>query len=210
MAMMLWILGYAAIAAVLFFWLLPQKRRDWWKSSLQPLHLPAGEKNPWSRGNDGYFDQKKAYRNFAIYVGGPIVMGTGIQFFWPGSLFIVAGLFGIFGLLVKQAIRKDIEVLEKNKVAQISTLAKIQRDPDNARAYLGRPDIKPGKVWVFGTFYDFGEPLAVPIPPNGVWDQAVYNAEEQRVTDIMLPRLVHLARTVGPDKWFTLGRSKLV
>lgn len=207
--MIFWILGYAAIGAVLWFWLWPQKRRDWWKSDLQRIHLPPKEKNLWSRGADGYFDQSKAYRNFAIYVAGPIAAGTVCQFYWAGSLLTVAGLLFLFGLLVKMAIRKDINTLEADIDDQERILNHLRTQPDST--WIGVIELKSygskRSAWVADTFYDF----AIVVPSRlGViqWQPGEFEAERQRMKDEMLPRIAKLAREVDPDDWFDADRAK--
>jgi hypothetical protein len=208
--MIFWILGYAAIGAVLFFWLLPQKRRDWWKSDLQRLHLPPEEKNKLSNGKDGYFSRSHAYRNFAIMVGGLVGGGTVFQFYWAYALLAVAGILAIYGLLVKSNNRQDIETLEKNFDGQESILDNLRAVPEST--WIGKIDLKGyGKqsAWVADTFYDFA--IFVPSRLGTIhWKPGEREAEMQAAKDEMLPRIAKLAREADPDDWFDADRAKRV
>lgn len=201
--MIIWILGLASIAAVFFLWLLPWQRKDNWKSGLQRLHLPPAEVNKAANGKDGYFSLPHAIRNDIIIDGGMLAGGVVLQFFWVGGLFIVAGFFGLYGWLIKDKIRKDLETLEADLSGQEKTLAALKINPD---AYLPDPQLRayPGKghVFVCGTFYDLHEETDI---PTGV--QFVPLEEVARAAAAIRPRLVALAQK-APSEWRKANRAE--
>ncbi len=196
------ILYWAIFAAGLAFFVW-QKTRDWGKSSLQPLHLPPGEKNPLTKGKDGYFSQERSYIVNGVVIAVFTVLSIVIP--WEPAPAVVGGLFLAWGLYVMDGIRKDIERLEANKTKQLATLALLKSDPEGD--HLGEARLRGfGKktVWVFGTFYDFHTDVLDLSVLDGM-HPAEYFTERERAEAIMRPKLIALAQK-PVEQQFKLGR----
>lgn len=195
------ILNYIALGVglLVFLW---AKRKDWAKSDKQRMHLRPGEKNDFTRGDDGYFDQKKAYVFYGIIIA--IVVAVAFLVPWPYTPLFCGGTFAAWAGKVLLSIRTDIETLEEDLAAQVAILAMIARDPDKARDYLGPLQIKgywiaPSSVWMYRNFYDFYEPIAGPEVKAG---GEAYAKDYTRAEAILLPRLIALAK--GPSNVWTM------
>jgi hypothetical protein len=196
---------YWTIFAACLAWYLWNKRRDWSKSALQPLHLPPGEQNFLTKGKDGYFSATKSY----IVNGIVIAVFTVAAIFvpWEYAPILVGGMFAAWGFYVMDGIRKDLERLEANKLRQLTILGNLKRDPEGD--YV--PDPKPkgfGKsiVWVSGTFYDFHVVPQVTIVNGDVWSQEMFE-DQARAKGIITSKLLALSK-LPESQWFVVGRAK--
>jgi hypothetical protein len=202
------IVSYIILAAGIAFFIW-QKRRDWWKSSLQPLHLPPAEVNPATKGGDGYFDQGRAYLvsglTVAAFGGAAITISLTS---WEGAKYapLVVGLiFGAWGAYVMNGIRKDIDVLNRHEREQRTLLAVLRSDPAGDLPLPTLKAYKPGHRFVLGTFYDFAEETDIPVGSGVAWDPI--KAHEAR--DRIRPRLVKLSQ-MPESEWFKVGRAQKV
>lgn len=198
---MIFILGWIvfAVGLAFFLWF---KKRDWWKSSLQPLHLPPNEKNFATKGKDGYFDQTRAY----IVSGVVIAVFTAAAIFipWPYTPFLVGGMFFAWGLYVMDGIRKDIAVLNRHEKEQRATLTVLRADPEG---HVPLPTLKvygKGHKFILGTFYDFAEDTDIPF--GGVHEIPDFRVKQEAARDKIKPRLVKLAQ-MNESTWFIVGRA---
>lgn len=197
------IFGYIVLAAGLavfhFF-----ARKDSYKAERQPLYLPPGEQNPVMRGKDGYYSKTRG----AIVDYGLSVIGILAAIFtpWPGSPFLVGGMFAAWGGYLKIAMKKDLERFNRNMAEQRAILEKLRADP--AGNHVPLPKLQgfgPNKlVFVSGSFYDFHEPTDIPI---GLGVEILdYRERQEAARSVIKPRLVKLAQ-MNESEWFKVGRN---
>lgn len=172
----------------------------------------TGEANWWSRGKDGYFSLKKSLLATGVYFGSVTA----------GAIFIPHDLSPLFGGMVLAAaggaiwsvVHKNVKKHKKIRTEQLTILADIKKDPDNAKQYLGSAtyfaDNGLKTYWIFRHFYDLRVLSTFQIP-EGYFEDREGKIEAARVVAEaeLIPRFVALAK-LPESEHFDRDRAKKV
>lgn len=158
----------------------------------------TGEANWWSRGDDGYFDLKKSLMWTGLYFAG--VTAFALFAPWEYAPLFAGGFLGaVAAILWFGVIAKNVKKHRGRRDEQLAILANIKRDPDNAKAYLGKAKHFQGHdkrtYWIFSHFYDL-RVLSTFQVPEGVFHDFDGKVEAARVfaEAQLIPRFIALAK----------------